>query len=667
MLYVGKSNFYTPFFKLTISFVILGIANSCTLNSNVKCLKNCLGGPSLTYNEPTAVFELNSSTITLKPHWVLDDPILSCSISPSLPRGLELDSQCHIKGTPTEAFPPQDYTVTASSAAGARSAVLKLRVDRGAEVLSVNSYLSLTQNEAANQVLSILGSDGNSVCRISPSLPGGLKLSPACILSGSASVASSAKDYVLTYKNGPLDRRELTRISILSAQDASLKFLIDARKIDGTTPAPQLSCTAGIDLTVKDLSPFGNDAILQSYAGCTKWGDGAGTRDNPYTMGALNYFGLTTKYNADYGFQFKSGTFILYFNQILGNSYIRYKYGNPSWWHFSPFGWGLAFLGMSYTNDSSDYTFRYFDLTLPVDSWLPSLGWHQLAYAVDRDNESFKIYLDGQIVASSSSQLLHHIPLVDQLSIDGYGTYISKLAIYDRLFSDTDIQNHCLDHAVLYGSLHCQDNSTAGIKLTFQDNAPFLLQNHCHRLNWQTVDFAGRSVLPNSAVEFLLSSGQGQFFSDSDCRISSSSLKIDPESSGQGTLYFLTSGVVPVQLTTTKKSQVSRTYTSSPIDTRPPATTLTMNANTNDCHTNPSSIQILDNFGGINSETIVFDIYEGTTLLNSVSWPAFSQSATFIDPMMQIYGKTVTVRDRSGRFPEQVVNVPTGGGCGGGD
>jgi hypothetical protein len=106
--------------------------------------------------------------------------VTSCTISPSLPSGLEIDDKCNISGTPTVLTNPTTYTVEGSNSAGSSISTIKLEVISYAETtvqlkgtivydhvpFSLNGgldYANTTQKKVRGAVVKIIDASGNAL------------------------------------------------------------------------------------------------------------------------------------------------------------------------------------------------------------------------------------------------------------------------------------------------------------------------------------------------------------------------------------------------------------------------------------------------------------------------------------------------------------------------
>ncbi|MEM7181920.1 MAG: Ig domain-containing protein [Spirochaetota bacterium] len=158
---------------------------------------------NLIYTGSPYTFTQNAAISTQSP--TVSGSITSCSISPSLPSGLALDSSnCSISGTPTTTLASTNYTVTASNAIGSTSTMITITVNvaapSGLTYTSSNVYYILSNAITSNTVASVSGS-GLSYS-VSPALPTGLSLNTSNgTISGTPTSLQSATSHTITASN----------------------------------------------------------------------------------------------------------------------------------------------------------------------------------------------------------------------------------------------------------------------------------------------------------------------------------------------------------------------------------------------------------------------------------------------------------------------------------
>gem|GEM_PF-880654 len=130
--------------------------------------------------------------------------ITNCTISPSLPTGIVINSStCAISGTPTAVSPQTNYTITATNQFGNTSATLNFGVNTLAPQtlsFSFGGSTTINSNTNVNYTLTVIG--GVSSCSVNPSLPAGLVLNTTnCSITGTPTLTTSATAYTITATN----------------------------------------------------------------------------------------------------------------------------------------------------------------------------------------------------------------------------------------------------------------------------------------------------------------------------------------------------------------------------------------------------------------------------------------------------------------------------------
>ena len=128
--------------------------------------------------------------------------LTSCSVTPALPLGLSLASDCSINGIAIVNKAEETYTVVGNNAVGSASTTVNISVVSLAPSISSNTTpIRISKNEPI--VGSYIFNKGSPLtsCTVSPSLPIGLNLANDCSISGTATKNTSLITYTLTGSN----------------------------------------------------------------------------------------------------------------------------------------------------------------------------------------------------------------------------------------------------------------------------------------------------------------------------------------------------------------------------------------------------------------------------------------------------------------------------------
>ncbi len=227
-------------------------------------------------------------------------PILTYSVSPSLPTGLSLNPTTGIiTGTPTTATSAANYTITGTNYAGSTTVVVNIGVGLGAPsnlTYATNPAVytkskSISPNRASN--------NGGNVSNytISPALPTGLSLkSNTGTISGTPTVVSASRNYTVTASNATGSTTCTLNITVNDVAPSSLTYSTNpatyTKGISITTNRPNHGGGTVTSYTVAPSLPAG-----LNLSGST--GNITGTPNTPaaqasYVVTAANSGGSTT-------------------------------------------------------------------------------------------------------------------------------------------------------------------------------------------------------------------------------------------------------------------------------------------------------------------------------------------------------------------------------------
>jgi hypothetical protein len=181
-------------------YTVTAINSGGSTSFGVSITVNAVAPNSLSYTSPN-VFTVGTSISSLSP--TISGSVLSYSISPNLPSGLNFDTTSGvISGTPTTISSVQIYTVTGMNSGGSTSFGISITVNAVAP--NSLSYASPNVFTVGTSISSLSPTVSGSVLSysISPNLPSGLNFNTTSgVISGTPTVVSSIETYVVTAIN----------------------------------------------------------------------------------------------------------------------------------------------------------------------------------------------------------------------------------------------------------------------------------------------------------------------------------------------------------------------------------------------------------------------------------------------------------------------------------
>jgi len=260
------------------------------------------------------------------PATVSGNTIDYCSITPSLPVGLNINqTTCEISGIPTSAV-TGTYTITATSS-GAKGKV-DLILDIIQVIPIINYYSSTIQfNIGASSTTGIATNTGGSIsdCIVTPALPTGLSINTTtCEISGTPVVLSATRSYEITALNtaGNAIPRALT-IGVLdiapSITYSSATYSFNLNSPDSTTGIPTNTAFAITGCTVSPSLPTGLSistttcAISGTPTVVTAAADYTITPSNAIGLGTTRVINLTIA-NVPPSIAYSSATYVFSWN-----------------------------------------------------------------------------------------------------------------------------------------------------------------------------------------------------------------------------------------------------------------------------------------------------------------------------------------------------------------
>ena len=195
----------TPTVLSTITtYTITGTNSGGSATTTVDITVNDIVPSSITYTA-TSFVETKDSSMTTGVPGVSGGPVVSWSISPSLPTGLSIDSNTgEVSGTPTVLSSFTIYTITATNTGGSTTTTIDITVNDivpSGITYSSNSYVETKGSSMTTGVPAVSG--GPVVTwSVSPSLPSGLSIdSSTGEISGTPNALSTITTYTITATN----------------------------------------------------------------------------------------------------------------------------------------------------------------------------------------------------------------------------------------------------------------------------------------------------------------------------------------------------------------------------------------------------------------------------------------------------------------------------------
>ncbi|MEZ0391398.1 MAG: Ig domain-containing protein [Pseudobdellovibrionaceae bacterium] len=160
-----------------------------------------LARPSIRYRSSSVVLRRNSALTGQLDIRNSGGPIRTCSVSPALPAGLQLDTaNCRITGIPQTNQGTTRYLIAATNSAGTYKVYVDIRIMTPPSLHYSSGSYSLKRG-AAISLIPVYGGNAVESCRADHSLPAGLVLSNRCVLSGTPTSLSGYSTYVITARN----------------------------------------------------------------------------------------------------------------------------------------------------------------------------------------------------------------------------------------------------------------------------------------------------------------------------------------------------------------------------------------------------------------------------------------------------------------------------------
>ena len=219
---------------------------------------NDIAPKSLVYSTPAAVYSKGSAATPNTPT-VTGGKATSYLVSPALPAGLSLDKSTGvISGTPSAVISATNFTVTAVNSGGSVTASVNITVNDAAPSnlrYSLNPAVYAKNKTITPNALTSSGGTPTSFA-VSPTLPAGLALDAAGVLSGTPTSESPATDYVVTATNSGGSATVTLSIEVKVVAPTGITYSVNPASYRvHTLITPNVPTTTGAAPTNYSVSP----------------------------------------------------------------------------------------------------------------------------------------------------------------------------------------------------------------------------------------------------------------------------------------------------------------------------------------------------------------------------------------------------------------------------
>jgi hypothetical protein len=157
--------------------------------------------PALSYAGSPLTFSKNTAITTQTPS-NSGGTVVSCTSTPALPAGLSLSATCGISGTPSANQAATNYTIHSTNTGGTSAVIISITINDTIPVLTYTGSPFIFSKNSAISVQTPTNSGGTTVsCSANPTLPAGLSISNACVISGTPTVPQASTNYIISAVN----------------------------------------------------------------------------------------------------------------------------------------------------------------------------------------------------------------------------------------------------------------------------------------------------------------------------------------------------------------------------------------------------------------------------------------------------------------------------------
>tara|TARA_B110001454_G_scaffold219185_2_gene251007 strand:- start:31619 stop:33541 length:1923 start_codon:yes stop_codon:yes gene_type:complete len=485
-----------------------------------------------------------------------DEAIESCDIQPTLPDGLNLNSDCSISGKATQARSQASYVITGRTKKYVLQANLLLEITLNGIAPKYDRATMFFIGSPVDEVIVQKNESDLSQCKISPKLPAGLNLSDSCRMSGVAVTGFDERIFEVKYVYAGKNQVEKLQVKVIDPKRDSVLMMVDARKALGNGPLTD-PCQNDLINLLSDLSEknsFLKYTISDSQNACATWSSPAGTINDPYRLYGFGSTTATLSMPNSISLNFSQDPYsIISFFRISDTSFFNIEYGFNSAVP-SCLNGKLRIETERSVVDGVPDKFKikkslcnnsYETVSFPGS--FNTDGWHQMAQVVVPAENKTDIYLDGQFLNSTTTIPVYSNILSSRFSIRLSAGELGSISIYRSKFLASEIFQQCEYFKNVYSDLNCSDTHY-NLRINKFDIAT-VNQDHCLPVRWNIEDNKGSvvTIFPSDSKQlngqgqlfFNFASTIGSFYSDPSCTLGSALTGMQvatPDT--QGTVYF---------------------------------------------------------------------------------------------------------------------------------
>ena len=289
----------TPSVLSTVTTYTIYANNSGgSANTTIDITVNDVAPNSLFYSGSPFTLTKNSA-MTPETPTALGGPVVTWSISPNLPSGLNFDSSNgEISGTPTVLSTITSYTVTGTNTGGSSSTIINITINDVAPSITYNdSPYTLTKGTPMAPSAPTITGGTVTTWSVSPLLPAGLALDLSTgVISGTPSAITTTSTFEITASNTGGSDTATISITVNDVAPSSINYNPSSfTLIKGTAMTPVIPTANGGVVTSWSVSPTLPSGIsIDPTTGEISGTPSAVTSSATYTVTAQNTGGSAT-------------------------------------------------------------------------------------------------------------------------------------------------------------------------------------------------------------------------------------------------------------------------------------------------------------------------------------------------------------------------------------